>query len=234
MTTMTSRASSVRTRGGVGRLRELGMDCLVGSYGRPNLFRMHGFRPSEITPSEEHVVAHCHPDDRDRVRQAVAELGQTGRLPELRYRYILPDGTVRHLKSTVVSAADADGRSRKLVGTVQDVTDRRQAQRSWPRASPSQMRSLTGRPAWPAHGVWSGIWPKRWSSTPACCGSRATMPDRPGDLASAAVSLAATRIGGWRGPPKRGDDWPVQPGRRHPDPGRGPGDRGVRDPPGVG
>lgn len=78
-----------------------------------NLFRIFGLRPGEITPSEEYVFAHCHPDDRDRVEQAAAELGRRGRRPELRYRYLRSDGTVRHLRSTVVSAANANGPPRR-------------------------------------------------------------------------------------------------------------------------
>jgi PAS domain S-box-containing protein len=94
-----------------------------------NLFRLYGLRPAEITPSADHVYAHCHPDDQERLKHAQEDLGRTGRRRDLQYRYIRPDGAVRHLTSTVVSAGGAGGRSRKLVGTVQDVTDQRQAER---------------------------------------------------------------------------------------------------------
>jgi PAS domain S-box-containing protein len=94
-----------------------------------NLFRIYGLRPGEITPSSEHVFANCHPDDKERLQQAAAELGRTGRRPEVRYRYVWPDGTVRHLRSMVLSAAKADGRPGKVIGTIQDVTEQHQAQR---------------------------------------------------------------------------------------------------------
>jgi len=94
-----------------------------------NLFRIYGLQPGEITPSVEYVVAHCHPDDQGRVKRAKDDLGRTGRGRELRYRYVWPDGTVRHLTSTVVSAAKAGERSRMVAGTVQDVTDQHQAER---------------------------------------------------------------------------------------------------------
>jgi PAS domain S-box-containing protein len=93
-----------------------------------NLFRIYGLRPAELAPSAEHVFAHCHPDDRQRLERAHQALKHTGRRPNLRYRYVWPDGTVRHLRSTVVSAAKAEGRSRKLIGTVQDVTNQHQAE----------------------------------------------------------------------------------------------------------
>ena len=94
-----------------------------------NLFRLYGLRPGEITPSAEYVFARCHPDDQQRLRHAHEELRRTGQRRDLQYRYIWPDGTVRHLKSTVVSAGEPAGRSRRLVGTVHDVTDQRQAER---------------------------------------------------------------------------------------------------------
>jgi PAS domain S-box-containing protein len=93
-----------------------------------NLFRIYGLRPAEIPPSVEYVIAHCHPDDKNRLQRAADELGRTGRRRELGYRYIWPDGTVRHLTSTVVSAADAGVRSRTVTGTVQDITDQHQAE----------------------------------------------------------------------------------------------------------
>lgn len=92
-----------------------------------NLFRIYGLRPGEIIPSTEYVVTHCHADDRQRVDKAV-QLGRGGRHPELRYRYLWPDGTVRHLRSTVVSVGRSHGRSRRAIGTVQDVTEQHQAE----------------------------------------------------------------------------------------------------------
>jgi PAS domain S-box-containing protein len=93
-----------------------------------NLFRIYGLRPGEITPSAEYLIAHCHPDDRERLEQAQDELCRTGRRRDLRYRFVWPDGTVRHLSSTVVSEAKAEGRRRAVIGVVQDVTEQHQAQ----------------------------------------------------------------------------------------------------------
>jgi PAS domain S-box-containing protein len=93
-----------------------------------NVFRIFGLQPAEIPPSVEYVFAHCHPDDKERLEQADDEQGRTGRRRDLRYRYVWSDGTVRHLTSTVVSAAEAGERSPRLIGTVQDVTDQHQAE----------------------------------------------------------------------------------------------------------
>ncbi len=94
-----------------------------------NLFRIYGLQPDEITPSAEYVFAHCHPDDKKRLERAVYELGRARRHREVRYRFVWPDGTVRHLSSTVVSVVNTGERSRTLIGTVQDATDEHQAER---------------------------------------------------------------------------------------------------------
>ncbi len=94
-----------------------------------NLFRIYGLRPGEITPSAEYVFLHCHPDDKKRLERAVHELGRAFRHRELRYRFVWPDGSVRHLISTVVSVVNSGERSSTLIGTVQDVTDEHQAER---------------------------------------------------------------------------------------------------------
>jgi PAS domain S-box-containing protein len=93
-----------------------------------NLFRIYGLQPAEITPSAEYVSVHCHPDDKERLERAEDERARTGGRGDLCYRYVWPDGTVRHLTSTVVSAARVGERSLRVIGTVQDVTDQHQAE----------------------------------------------------------------------------------------------------------
>ena len=94
-----------------------------------NLFRIYGLRPGEVIPTAEYVFAHCHPDDRERLERSEHQLAGTGRRRDLRYRFVWPDGTVRHLTSTVVSVVNDGGRSPTLIGTVRDVTDQHQAER---------------------------------------------------------------------------------------------------------
>ena len=94
-----------------------------------NSFRIYGLRPGEIVPSPEYLVAHAHPDDRARLEHAAGLVEATHRRPELRYRHVSPDGTVRDLVSTFVSVVESDGKLRRISGTIQDVTEQRQAER---------------------------------------------------------------------------------------------------------
>ncbi|QLD87029.1 PAS domain S-box protein [Natronomonas halophila] len=69
-----------------------------------------------------------HPEDRDRVREAF------GALPEEEYdetfRVVQPDGTVRWVESHGSAVENDQGEVVRIVGTAQDITERRQAQQA--------------------------------------------------------------------------------------------------------
>jgi PAS domain S-box-containing protein len=88
-----------------------------------NLFRLCGLEPDEITPTAEYLISHTHPRDEERVQRAVDHLRHTGRLLPLRYRYVLPDGTVRRMLATLTLIAEAPGIPPHTLGSVQDITD---------------------------------------------------------------------------------------------------------------
>jgi PAS domain S-box-containing protein len=93
-----------------------------------NAFRLLGLEPGEVIPSREYVLEHTHPDDRERVAHLVESLGRSGALPPVEYRYIRPDGAMRHLRSTVTAVETGPDGPRLIVGVVQDVTDQRRAE----------------------------------------------------------------------------------------------------------
>jgi PAS domain S-box-containing protein len=95
----------------------------------PNLYRIFGLTPGEQAPTPEYVLSRTHPDDRARVQREVAALQTTGALHPLEYRITHPDGGLRHLHATLAIAETRDNRPYRLVGWVQDVTDRRRAER---------------------------------------------------------------------------------------------------------
>lgn len=66
-----------------------------------------------------------HPDDRNRILQAVAEAVATGDDTALEYRIILPDGGIRWLHSRNMSRKLRNGTLYKAYGTLQDITDRK-------------------------------------------------------------------------------------------------------------
>ncbi|HEX8075504.1 MAG TPA: PAS domain S-box protein [Thermoleophilaceae bacterium] len=94
-----------------------------------NLFRLFGFEPNEVPPCPELVLARTHPDDRERAAGYVAAIARDATLPVVDYRIVRPDGEVRHVRSTLMVVDRCDGRPIRLIGSIQDVTERRRAER---------------------------------------------------------------------------------------------------------
>ena len=70
----------------------------------------------------------CHPDDRERVERAFEQARRTGAL-SLEYRVIRPDGRLAYVRQGASVLEWHDGRPARIVGTMQDVTDRHLAER---------------------------------------------------------------------------------------------------------
>jgi PAS domain S-box-containing protein len=70
--------------------------------------------------------ARCHPDDVARVHDAIAATGG-GKLMEVSFRAVLPNGSVRHVLSRGQGLSDDAGNLQRLVGVILDVTAMRSA-----------------------------------------------------------------------------------------------------------
>jgi len=91
-------------------------------------FRLLGYVPGETDPSNDLFFKAVHPDDREKIRQAVARSVRDCIPYNLEHRVLWPDGTERilHEQSTIVYGND--GRPVKMLGVVQDITNRRKAE----------------------------------------------------------------------------------------------------------
>ena len=95
----------------------------------PEGYRILGFRPEEVPVSMAAVDARIHPEDRSRVQQARWQaLRDPGCKYDIEFRLFLPDGDLRWLHSVAEVRRDANGRAIKMLGLVQDVTERRRAE----------------------------------------------------------------------------------------------------------
>jgi PAS domain S-box-containing protein len=86
------------------------------------LYRLLGADPETEEPSFETWTRYVHPDDlgiTDKLREAVRTLADS----DLRFRLLLPDGTVRHLHSLTAADVGDDGQVLSLSGTVSDETE---------------------------------------------------------------------------------------------------------------
>jgi PAS domain S-box-containing protein len=93
------------------------------------MFRLLGYNVGEVEVSRENFVRAIHPDDRDRVSEGMSAAIRERKRYRADYRIILPDGTERNLYSQAEIVYDEiTKRPSKMVGIVQDVTDRRRAE----------------------------------------------------------------------------------------------------------
>jgi PAS domain S-box-containing protein len=90
------------------------------------LYRIIGIEPTEFEGTISAYFNLIHSDDRDRVQRAV-DAALAGNQPySSEYRIVRPDGAVRVVHSEAHVLRDAAGQPLHLVGTVQDITERKQ------------------------------------------------------------------------------------------------------------
>jgi PAS domain S-box-containing protein len=89
------------------------------------LYRLYGLAPQSLQVTFESFLERVHPDDRDTVARILQRAGADGQPFALDYRTVLPDGHVRWLHGTGRVIADRKGVPVRMVGTAQDVTERK-------------------------------------------------------------------------------------------------------------
>jgi two-component system cell cycle sensor histidine kinase/response regulator CckA len=93
------------------------------------MYRVLGRETGASEPRLESFLEQVHSEDRERVAAAVPAWLSAERPSALEYRIVLPDGSIRHLRSQPRLERGADGEPDRLLGTVQDVTEARELER---------------------------------------------------------------------------------------------------------
>ncbi|WP_079571293.1 PAS and ANTAR domain-containing protein [Krasilnikoviella flava] len=104
----------------VGRYRH---DLATGTWWwSDETYRIHGFEPGDVVPTTELILAHKHPDDRDRVSQVLRRACATGEPFSSVHRIMDAHGEERTLAVVGEGHTDAAGAVCELVGYFTDVT----------------------------------------------------------------------------------------------------------------
>lgn len=82
--------------------------------------------PAELLGTDS--FADIHPEDRERIKGLFRETVATGIGREAEYRFLLKDGTIRHIESRGSVIKDEQGRPSKVLVVSRDVTKRKQAE----------------------------------------------------------------------------------------------------------
>src|SRR5262244_1895353 len=105
--------------------RDLRTDVITWS---DETYRIFGLRPQERILNLADLPELVHPEDRQIVLDAVAEALRGGRRYDVEYRVVRPNGEVRLVHSKGDVTRDESGRPLRMFGSVQDITERKQAE----------------------------------------------------------------------------------------------------------
>src|SRR5205085_7862394 len=98
-----------------------------------------------VTPEQRYRS--IHPDDREWVSEEVRRCIRSGSEFSTEYRIVRPDGSVRWIASRGIVAVDPDGTPLRTLGTVRDVTERREAQAALERLNRTLEQQIAERTA---------------------------------------------------------------------------------------
>ena len=89
------------------------------------IFRQYGLEPTDHAPDFETYLTTIHPDDRELFQRAISDALTGDRQFDIEFRVVWPDGTTRWTRGSGRVIRDVDGRPVRMIGTGQDITERR-------------------------------------------------------------------------------------------------------------
>jgi PAS domain S-box-containing protein len=98
-------------------------------YWSEECYRVLGFEPRDGLPRFETFLQHIHPDDQFRVRETAERAGREKIDYEVDYRIVHPGGDVRDIHTIGHPVLGPSGDVVEFVGTVMDITERKQAEK---------------------------------------------------------------------------------------------------------
>jgi len=92
------------------------------------VYRIFGLKPQEFQPNYEALLNYIHPHDRDFVDTAYRTSIQKHIPFDIEHRVLLDDGSTKYVNEKCVTYYDDHGNPTRSLGTVKDITERKQAE----------------------------------------------------------------------------------------------------------
>ncbi len=92
------------------------------------VYRMFGLKPQQFGATYEAFLDNIHPDDREMVNEAYNKSVETKTPYDIVHRLLLKDGTIKYVNERCKTSYNHDGKPIRSIGTVQDITERKQAE----------------------------------------------------------------------------------------------------------
>jgi PAS domain S-box-containing protein len=133
----------------VARLGSWHLDLVSGALEwSDEVYRIFEIDPARFGASFDAFLALVHPDDRALVDAAYKRSLRTREPYRVQHRLLMPDGRIKWVEEQGESWFDGRGRALSSDGTVQDVTERVQAQEMLARSEANLRAMLDGYPGW--------------------------------------------------------------------------------------
>jgi PAS domain S-box-containing protein len=97
-------------------------------YWSDSLYRMLGHEPQSFHPDPKAFASFLHPEDKKRILAEMVAATSAKRGVDVQCRVVRRDGAIRIVHARGEIVADPAGGGERMVGTVQDITDRLQAE----------------------------------------------------------------------------------------------------------
>jgi PAS domain S-box-containing protein len=97
-------------------------------------FRIYGFEPRSFVPTLDHVRSSVLAEDLPRFLEVLEAVARTGASQEVSYRVKRPSGEIRHVHTLAAAELDAGNVPCRLVGTMQDMTEKVQTEDAYKQA----------------------------------------------------------------------------------------------------
>ena len=92
------------------------------------MYPIYGLAPGRFDGTLEEAIRLTHPDDLPAVQAVVQRIVESGHAHPMKYRIIRPEGQIGHVWGLGEVIRDAAGQPMEVIGTVVDITDRKQAE----------------------------------------------------------------------------------------------------------
>jgi formate hydrogenlyase transcriptional activator len=92
------------------------------------IYRIFGLTPGEFGATYDAFLESVHPDDREYVMKSVDEALNNSRPYDIEHRVVKKDGDIRVVNERAEVTFDSQGKAVRMIGTVQDITERKKAE----------------------------------------------------------------------------------------------------------
>ncbi|MDH5488255.1 MAG: PAS domain S-box protein, partial [Gammaproteobacteria bacterium] len=92
------------------------------------MFRVYGMKKNDFDGTYASAVANTYPDDKALIERNIERVLRQGIATSMEFRIQRPDGKVRWVQGQTEPVANAKGEINRIIGTVRDITERKQAE----------------------------------------------------------------------------------------------------------